>query len=150
MLDPDDEQIINDAKRGDAILVTWDRVVRQACGGITPHEALEQAQLSGKGTPDAQAEVSRLRSLSPAELTAMSDAGNKTYEAFREHIEVTRETANLVRKLRVERDFSWRATARSCSKLWGAPWGGNQLAGMVICQKAAESLGEDFMQPPWN
>ncbi len=150
MLDRDDEQVIKDAKEGGAVLVTWDRVVRLAAGGITPYEALGQAKAAGTGTKEAQAEVSRLHTLMPAELTAMADAGNKTYQCFRQHIKVSPGLAKLIRQLRVERDYSWRTVARFCSEVWHAPWGGNQLAGMVICEKAAKLLGEDFLQPPWN
>lgn len=150
MLDPDDEQIIKDAKDGGAVLVTWDRVLRAAASGITPYEALDRAMVEGTGTKEAQAEVSRLHKLTPAKLTVMADAGNKTFQCFRQHIEVSREFAKLIRQLRVERDYSWRTVARFCSQVWRTPWGGNQLAGMVICEKAAKLLGEDFLQPPWN
>lgn len=150
MLDPDDEQIIKDAKDGGAILVTWDRVMRLAAGGITPYEALDQAAAAGTGTTEAQAEVSRLHKLTPAELTVMAGAANKTYESFNRDIHVVEKAARQIRQLRVEKDYSWRAVARFYSGLWGAPWGGNQIAGMVLCKKAAKLLGEDFMQPPWN
>jgi len=150
MLDADDEQIIKEAKEGACILVTWDRVLRLAASGITPYEALDQAKAAGTGTKEAQAEVSRLHTLTPAELTVMADAGNKTYQSFRQHIKVSPGLAKLIRQLRVERDYSWRTVARFYSRVWRAPWGGNQLAGMVICEKAAKLLGEDFLQPPWN
>jgi hypothetical protein len=150
MLDPDDEQIIKDTKDAGAVLVTWDRVLREAAGGITPYEALDKAIVEGKGTQEAQAEVSRLRTLSPAELTSLADAGNKTQEYFRQHISVNMAAAVLIRQKRVDEDFSWRAVARFCSWVWDAQWGGNQIAGMVICEQAAKLLGEDFMKPPWN
>ncbi|MBA7692056.1 hypothetical protein ES703_100614 [subsurface metagenome] len=150
MLDRDDEQVIKDAKEGGAILVTWDRVLRLAASGITPYEALDQAKAAGTGTKEAQAEVSRLHTLTPTELTVMADAGNKTYQYFCQHIKVSPGLAKLIRQLRVERDYSWRTVARFYSRVWRAPWGGNQLAGMVICEKAAKLLGEDFLQPPWN
>ena len=150
MLDRDDEQVLKDAKDGGAIFVTTDRVLREASGGITPHEALEMAMVEGKGTKEAQAEVSRLHTLKPGELTVLADAANKTYQSFRQHIKVDQETANLIRKLRVDKGYSWRAVARFCSNVWRAPWGGNQIAGMVICERAAKLLGEDFLEPPWN
>ena len=150
MLDPDDEQIIKESKESGAVLVTWDHVLRSAADGITPYEAFDHAIAEGRGNKKAQAEVSRLRGLSPAELTALADAGNKTFQHFRQHIEISRESAKLIRRLRVERDYSWRTVARFFSQAWCAPWGGNQLAGMVICEKAAKLLGEDFLQPPWN
>jgi len=150
MLDPDDEQIIKDAKDGGAVMVTWDRVVRLAAGGITPYEALDHAKATGMGTKEAQAEVSRLRQLTPVELSAMADAANKTGEYFHQHISVNMAAAVLIRQKRVDEDYSWRAVARFCSWVWDAQWGGNQIAGMVICEKAAKLLGEDFMKPPWN
>lgn len=150
MLDRDDEQVIKEAKDADAIFVTTDRVLRVAAGGLTPHEALEKAMAEGTGTKEAQAEVSRLHKLKPGELTVLADAGNKTYQLFRQHIPMNMETAILIRQLRVNKDYSWRAVARFCSKLWRAPWGGNQLAGMVICEKAAKLLREDFLESPWN
>ncbi|KKL80976.1 hypothetical protein LCGC14_1999350 [marine sediment metagenome] len=150
MLDPDDEQIIKDAKGGGAVLVTWDRVVRQAAGGLTPYEVLDKAIAEGKGTKEAQAEVSRLRKLSPVDLTIMADAADKTYETFRKHIEVSELSAKLIRHLRISEGYSWRAISRHCSRIWGAPWGANQLAGIVICEKAAKLTGEDFLESPWN
>ena len=150
MIDPDDEQIIKDAKDGGAVLVTWDRVLRQAAGGLTPYEAMDKAIAEGNGTKKAQAEVSRLRKLSPADLTALADAGNKTCELFRQKLEVDELGAKLIRHLRVDKEYSWRAISRHCSRYLKAPFGGNQLAGMAICEKAAKALGEDFMQPPWN
>ena len=150
MLDRDDEQVIKEAKEGGAVLVTWDRVVRLAAGGITPYEALDRAKVDGRGTPEAMAEVSRLRTLKPGELTVLAEAGNKTYQVFHQHIEIDLDTAKVIRILRVKQDYSWRAVARRCSMMWRAPWGGNQIAGMVLCEKAAKLLGEDFLQPPWN
>ena len=150
MIDPDDELIIKEAKAGGAIMVTWDRVVRQAAGGLTPYEAMDKAIAEGNGTKESQAEVSRLRKLSPAELTALAKAGNETAELFRQKLEVNEKGAKLIRHLRVDKDYSWRAIARYLSRVLKAPWGSNQLAGMVLCKKAAKLLGEDYLQPPWN
>lgn len=151
-LDSDDESVIKDAASGGATLVTWDRVVREAAGGLTPHEvmdrALEEAQVQGK--TEVAAELGRLRRLTPAELTVMGDAADKTAKHFRRYIYVNPEQAQQVRQLRVELGYSWRAIARWASTMWGGPWGSNQLAGLAICKKAAKALGEDFMTPPWN
>ena len=154
MLDPDDQTIIKECQEGNAVLVTWDRVVREAAKGITPYEALdiakEKAHESGDDQAQAQAELGRLRALSPAELTAMGEGADSTVKFFRKHITLDRQRADLVRQLRIEEDYSWRAIARWCATISGGPWGGNQLAGLVICEKAAEMLGQDFMSPPWN
>lgn len=150
MLDRDDEEIIKDSKAGGCILVTWDRVLREAAGGITPYECLVQAKTEGQGTPEAKAEISHLRTLTPQDLTILAEAGNKTVELFRGKIEVNEVGAKMIRLLRVEKGYSWRAIARHCSEYLKLPFGGNQLAGMVICEKAAKLLGEDYMAPPWN
>jgi len=153
VIDTDDEQVIKDCKEGGAILVTWDRVVRAAADGITPHEMLDQAMKSsveGENAEKGQAELSRLRKLTPAQLTVMAEGANDTWRHFYGHIMLTKKSARLIRKRRVDQDYSWRAIARFWSVKFCADWGGNQIAGMVICSKAAKLLGEDFMQPPWN
>jgi hypothetical protein len=150
VLDCDDKEVMKEAKEAGAVLVTWDRVVRQAAGGLTPYEALEQAKAEKNAAPEAVAEVSRLLTLSPQDLTVLAEAGNKTYELFREKIQVDEGAAKMVRILRVKKDYSWRAIARHCSDFFKGSFGGNQIAGMVICEKAAKLLGEDFLQPPWN
>ncbi|MDP2730592.1 MAG: hypothetical protein Q8O55_08910 [Dehalococcoidales bacterium] len=152
MLDPDDEKVIAEAKSTGAVLITWDRVTRLAAGGKTPYEILEQAEHEAQiqGKIQAEVELIRLRKLSPLELTRLGTAADKTSALFRVHIHLTKAEAIQVRQLRVELDYSWRAIARFYSVLWGGLWGSNQITGMVICEKAANLLGEDFMQEPWN
>jgi len=151
MLDPDDQTIIQDCKADGAVLVTWDRVVREAAGGLTPIECMQQAREEAppETPPEARAEVDRLLTLTPELLTVMADGANKTYQLFN-RIPLDTPRAKLVRHLRVTQSFSWRAVARRCALLWKAPWGANQIAGMALCQKAAKLLGEDFMKEPWN
>lgn len=150
MLDPDDYRVIEDAKAAGGVLVTWDHVVREAAGAITPYEALDRAVAEGHGTPEAQTEISRLRALTPAQLTAMAKGADRTWRSFHRDIPVNLEMATQTRLLRVIGHFSWRYIARYWSSRWSAPWGANQIAGMVICKKSAELLGEDFMASPWN
>lgn len=149
MLDPDDMACLKEAKDGGGVLVTLDRVLITA-GAITPYQAMDQALAEGGGNKEARAELSRLRSLTPAEMTEMAVQADKTYSLFRQHIQIDTRGARLIRRLRVEKDYSWRAVARCCSELWHGPWGGNQLAGLAICKKAANLMGEDFMKEPWN
>ncbi len=152
MLDPDDELIIGDCKAGNVVLITWDKVVREAAGGLTPIECMQQAKEEAppETPPEARAEVDRLLTLTPEKLTVMADASNETYQTFNRHIRLDTPRAKLVRHLRVTQSFSWRAVARRCALLWKAPWGANQIAGMALCQKAAKLLGEDFLKEPWN
>jgi hypothetical protein len=150
-LDPGDKKVIKEARQGGGVLVTWDRVMRIASGSaITPYEMLDRAKAEGTDSPEAQAEISRMRSLTPSQLTVMGEAADKTWKFFHECIQVTRSSAKKIRQLRVEENYSWRAIAHYWSKKLSTGWGSNQIAGMVICKKAAEWLLEDYMQPPWN
>jgi hypothetical protein len=66
---------------------------------------------------------------------------------------LTDDLAAMVRRLRVEEAYSWRAIARQIATHLGmrdAWWAGNQPAGMSICDAAARSFGEDFTEEPWN
>lgn len=58
-----------------------------------------------------------------------------------------------VRELRLQRRRSWRQIAQRCHErwhlgLWDPP--SNQIAGMALCQVAAEYFGEDPDGPPWK
>jgi hypothetical protein len=154
VLDPDDEQVIKECQEAGGILVTWDRVVLEASGGLTPYQALDHAKEhpieEAGATEEAQAELTRLRQLTPVQLTVMADGADETVNYFKEHIHLTEEGAAMIRRLRVEREYSWRAVARFSSWESSAPPRANQLAGMVICEKAASLLSEDYLAPPWN
>ena len=63
---------------------------------------------------------------------------------------MTREEADFVRDLRNTKGATWRAVASTCAQEWAIDWGGSQLIGMDICERAAEIFGEDYRQPPWN
>lgn len=150
MLDPDDEKMIAQAKAGGAQIVTNDRVVRRAAGALSPVEVLEKAKEQAV-EPAQIAQIEGLIQLNPRDLTILAESANETYQAFQKYIPMNKSKAKLVRKLRTEGEgMSWRAIAGFCSRLWGGPWGSNQLAGMVICDKAAKELGQDFLKEPWN
>lgn len=67
---------------------------------------------------------------------------------------MTMQRAALIRKWRVDEGYSWRTVAAECVEDWGsdACWEppSSQLAGMELCEAAAEILGEHFLAPPWN
>jgi death on curing protein len=67
---------------------------------------------------------------------------------------MTTDRASRIRHLRVEQSFSWRMIASQCFDEWGADaaWEPptSQIAGMELCDAAAELFGESFMAPPWN
>gem|GEM_PF-60879 len=67
---------------------------------------------------------------------------------------MTLRRAALIRKWRVDEGYSWRTVAAECYEHWAddACWDppSNQLAGMELCETAAELVGEHFLAPPWN
>jgi death on curing protein len=67
---------------------------------------------------------------------------------------MTRERAAYIRQLRVAQSYSWRMVAAECHESWAADasWDppSNQLAGMELCEAAAEFFNEHFLQTPWN
>jgi len=58
--------------------------------------------------------------------------------------------AKYVKYLRCEAGCTWRAVAQYCSNEWQGDWGSHQIAGMYICETAADFLGEDASKEPWN
>jgi death-on-curing protein len=67
---------------------------------------------------------------------------------------MTRARAESIRRLRVDESYSWRAVAAECHEQWvdDASWEppSNQLAGMELCEAAAEYFDEHFLTAPWN
>lgn len=69
---------------------------------------------------------------------------------------VTPERAELIRNLRVNEDYSWRALAAECHKQFNGEvipgWhpASNQLMGMALCEAAAKYFNEDHRNDPWN
>lgn len=60
--------------------------------------------------------------------------------------------ARVVRKLRVDDGYTWRAVAVACHTEWGGNWepAGHQGMGIVLCEAAAKMLGENPYDEPWN
>jgi hypothetical protein len=76
-------------------------------------------------------------------------------DVIREDVQahLTLEQAKQVRVWRVESGGSWRWVASKAYYVWDEPeWlvEGNQLYGIALCEVAAELLGEDAYQEPWN
>ena len=59
-----------------------------------------------------------------------------------------------MRPVELEYDLSERIAqaqpGRACSAAWGKDWGSNQIAGMSICEAAAQRSFEHYREPPWN
>ena len=67
---------------------------------------------------------------------------------------MTRTRATHIRHMRVDESYSWRVIAAECHEEWAgdAAWepNSNVLAGMELCEAAAEYFDEHFLQSPWN
>lgn len=74
------------------------------------------------------------------------------YETEARKLVDTKERANEVRFLRVERQGTWRYVGEECQQAWAADVGrgDTQSLGATLCHVAAEVLGEDPNAEPWN
>ena len=67
---------------------------------------------------------------------------------------LTIEDAKFIRQLRVELSIRWKDIAGICRVAWEdrACWDEtkDQYAGMDLCEYAAEMLGEDYQEEPWD
>lgn len=134
-LDPTDVTNIGGRK-----VISLDELVRRIeQEGETSDGSLRMERLEQLCTQMAKAPF--LRNAAPEQLAAeLLTVG-----------QMTRDTAENVRRLRVQGRYSWRAIARWLSEL-GAPVDppSNQIIGMAFCCAAANKLGEDWQAPPWN
>jgi len=97
---------------------------------------------------------------SAEQFEALARMAALTKQMFDEDVAkiLTPSRAALVRRLRVEEGYSWRAVAHACYEawamllpeelLWAPP--SNQLMGMALCEAAARHFGEDANAAPWN
>jgi hypothetical protein len=90
------------------------------------------------------------------EAQLLGRLGLLTQQRFLEQIEplMTPERARYVRALRVDEGLTWRGIAEAWEKEFAADadwkFGGNQLAGMALCEAASKLFAENYMGPPWN
>lgn len=126
------------------------RLLAQVRGEIlTPREAIDRF---GARRERAAAK----RAVAQAELLHVaSRKARSRFARFQEQVAdaLTPGRAGFVRHLRVESRCTWRRVAELCAAAWGS--GGwepdsNQLAGMAICELAAELCGEHYRRAPWN
>jgi len=100
------------------------------------------------------AEGGGVRIRDPEQLQLLKRAAEQVVTMFRAMtFDMTKEQAEMIRRWRVDEGYSWRAVASAAFGLapaWTWDPSSNQLAGMAVCEKAAELHGENFMQPPWN
>lgn len=159
--------VSDDARLRDGKLDPVDEeIMRQAGGGgkvfhMNSEEALAFAGIDDVAAPigPVEREVGRhtaeqpgLRRLSEDDVHDLVGAAAETWQLLRREARaaMTEERAAYVRKLRVDRKYTWRSVARACSDAWDTDWGSNQIAGMSICEAAAQYSFEDYRKPPWN
>lgn len=92
--------------------------------------------------------------LDPDNLKGLMKSAARISNEFSAHARtfVTLERAKEVRELRCKKKHSWRAVALECHQQWEGSWGppSNQIMGIELCAAAAEMLGEDRNELPWN
>jgi hypothetical protein len=125
------------------IFVTDDKGLHQSkVLSQTDIEIMKEVQ-SGGGIP--------IKSLD--ELKELAKVATERFEEFEKLCDgMTLEQAGVVRELRVEKGYSWRAVAQACYDYGWGEWypPSNQIMGMAICERAAKFFGEDYMEEPWN
>lgn len=136
-----------DIKPGDVPIVTQDSEMPKS---VHPTDAaIIQACSTGEG----------LVEMSMDELVDLARAADETHNAFMEIAAriMTEYRAKQIRKWRVGEGMSWRGVAEEAYNVWAVKgtedeWGppSNQLMGMALCECAAETFGEHYMQDPWN
>jgi len=87
------------------------------------------------------------------QLEKLAKAANRAFTKSRKLVRrMTQEQATVIRKLRVDEGYSWRAIARACYDLGWGEWEppSNQIVGMAICERAAKFFDENYLEPPWN
>jgi hypothetical protein len=92
----------------------------------------------------------------PEEIQDLARRVAETHAHFLEwiHPRMTRQRAERIRELRCVQDQSYRSIAgqlaleRSADGAWNPPT--NSIAGVVLCECAAELLGEDVHAYPWE
>jgi hypothetical protein len=92
------------------------------------------------------------------QMTRDGDSRMKEFDEGSERF-VGESFARQIRMWRVDGHCTWRTVARrayAASRLFGITRGAwwsppsNELAGMSLCKRAAELLGENYREDPWN
>jgi len=126
-------------------LVTEDRAVRERGKLNAADYSVMASAAHGEGA----------RVVSPHEFWELATQADETHRQLLDLVRggMKRRHARYVRQLRLA-NHSWRSIADLCfNRGWAwASWAppSNQLAGMALCERAAELQGEDYMKEPWN
>lgn len=91
------------------------------------------------------------RPITPEEMEEIAKKAETILNSFREIFkDMPMEVARFIRSLRVDANGTWRYVAETCNNEYGGYWGSNQLAGMALCERAAQLHGEDYLTDPWD
>jgi len=88
------------------------------------------------------------------EMNKLAEQAQERFGEFGEQVAgMTKDQSKKVRTWRVDDGYSWRSIAQQVHELgWFGEFypSSNQLAGIALCDKAANMLGEEYMKEPWN
>ena len=126
-------------------LVTEDRAIRERGKLDVGDYSVMATTTHGEGT----------KAVSLKDLREMARQADETYRQILDLVRggMKKRHARFIRQLRLA-NHSWRLIARLCYNR-GWPWArweppSNQLAGMALCERAAELHGENYREEPWN
>jgi len=131
--------------RGGTVFVTDDKAVREGGKLDAADYSVLASAAHGEGT----------KPVTPGDLSKMAEQGSKVFDDLqdmaRRHMKLRQ--ARYIRLLRLD-GHSWRSIAGLCHRRgwdwanWAPP--SNQIAGMTLCERAAELHGENYRKEPWN
>lgn len=140
------EDLLNEDLQADGVvLVTEDRAIRERGKLDIGDYSVMATTAHGEGA----------KTLSLNDLREMARQANETHRHFLDLVRggMKKRHARYIRQLRLA-NHSWRLIARYCYNRgwewarWEPP--SNQLAGMALCERAAELHGENYREEPWN
>lgn len=126
------------------VFVTEDKAIHQGAILSSVDKEILESVKTGEGMITIE---------SVEQLKEMAKAASERFDELKELCSpMTLEQAGIVRMLRVDKGYSWRAIAQACYDLGWGKWSppSNQIMGMALCERAAQLLGEDYKKEPWN
>jgi len=128
-----------------SVLVTDDRAVRERGKLDVADYSVMASTAHGEGATV----------ISPHDFRELAMRAGEVHGEFLNMVRggMKKRHARFVRQLRLA-NHSWRSIAHHCyDRGWAwAKWEppSNQVAGIALCERAAELHGENYMKEPWN
>ncbi len=131
-------------KDHETVFVTEDKAIHQGAILSSADKEILESVKTGEGM---------ITIASVEQFQDMAKQAAERFEEFKElcsHME--RRQAKVVRMLRVDKGYSWRAIAETCYRFGWGKWSppSNQIMGMALCKRAAQLLGENYEEAPWK